>query len=490
MLRKKIGDFYLTELLGSGGMAEVYLGLNPHSREKRAIKIFANRTATSGTTDARFLREIEIIRSLRHPRIVSILDCGIQDERYYYAMEYMAGGNISRRLGGRRIPLEDAISLMLSIVGAMAYAHERGIVHGNLKPANILIDNEGGPMLSDFWIAGVLNNGRPSLTRSSEILGTIAYLAPERRFDNRKVDRRADVFPLGTIFYEMLMGFPPLGNFPWPGETQADFPFAVEMILRKCLAQNPQNRYLHAGALLSDLEECQRTSGCAADKGAESEPVLQETIHIAHPKSDRIDSWFQTLRTGSTRERLAAVREMVEKMEPREAGAVLKLFPGEGERVRWGLIRVLGEMQIAAATPLLVSELKSPFHRECAVEALGRIGSDEAFNPIVEYIQENPHSAIMALLPLARTGKGRAIPHLRGYLSHDLAVVRQAAVYAIAAIRSNDALRMLKDRIPLEPDERVRAVIAQSIHSLEGFLRQPAGCSGRTTETLQRAKPA
>jgi HEAT repeat protein len=247
---------------------------------------------------------------------------------------------------------------------------------------------------------------------------------------------------------------------------------------------------MHAGLLLSELEEYQRARGSVATQGSDAEAVLLETIHICHPTSDRIDGWFQTLRAGTTRERLAVVREMVEKMEPREASAVLKLFPGEGDRVRWGLIRVLGEMQIAAATPMLVNELKSPFHRECAVEALGRIGSDEAFNPILEYIQENPHSAVMALLPLARTGKEKAIVHLRGYLSHDLAVVRQAAVRAITAIRSTEALQLLKDRVPLEPDERVRAAIAQAIHSLEGFLRQPTDSARMTTEILPRARPA
>ncbi len=471
-------------------MAEVYLGVNPRTREKRAIKILTKKATASSTTYARFLREIEIIRSLRHERIVRILESGMLDECYYYAMDYMPGGSLARRLGGRRIALQEASPLMISICEAMAYAHERGIVHRDLKPANILIDAQGQPMLSDFGIAKVLDDGQTALTRSNEILGTIAYLAPEQRFNSKNVDRRADVYALGAIFYEMLMSFPPLGNFPWPSETQADFPSEVEAILRKCLALNPQDRYLHAGPLLSDLQEYQRAKGSVRNRESDAGPVLLETIHICHPKSDRIDAWFHTLRTGTTRERLAVVREMVEKMEPREASSILKLFPGEGDHVRWGLIRVLGEMQIAAATPLLVNELKSPFHRECAVEALGRIGSDEAFAPILEYIHENPHSAVMALLPLARTGKGRAVSHLRGYLTDELAVVRQAAVRAIAAIQSPEALQVLKDRISQEPDERVRGAIAHSIHTLEGFLRQPGDSSRMNTEILQRAKPA
>jgi hypothetical protein len=493
MLRKKIGDFYLTELLGSGGMADVYLGLNPRTRDKRAFKVLARRATASSTAYARFLREVEIIRSLHHPRIVRILDSGCLDECYYYAMEYMPGGNLSRRLGGRRILVREAMPIMIAMSGAMAYAHERGVIHRDLKPANILLDAAGEPMLSDFGIAKVLEQGKTALTRSNEILGTIAYLAPEQRFETKTVDRRADVYALGAVFYEMLMSFPPLGNFPWPTETQPGFPPAVEAILRKCLALNPNDRYMHAGLLLPDLEEYQRTqegNQGGDSKGSSAEPVLNETIQLCNAKSDRIDSWFQTLRLGTTRERLAVVREMVEQMEPREAAAILKLFPGEEDRVRWGLIRVLGELQIGAATTMLINELKSPFHRECAMEALGRIGSEEAFNPILEFVTQNPHSAVIALLPLAQTGKERAIPHLRGCLADELAVVREAAVRALATIRSAEVLRILKDRLSLEKDERVRSSIVQAALSLEGFLRQTAEGSKLDTAVLPRARPA
>jgi len=492
MLRKKIGDFYLVELLGSGGMADVYLALNPRTREKRAIKILAKRATASSAGYARFLREVEIIQSLRHPRIVKILDSGRLEECFYYAMDYMPGGNLSRRLGGRRVRLDEAISLMLPICDAMAYAHERGVIHRDLKPANILLDVRGIPMLSDFGIAKVLDQGKTTLTRSNEILGTIAYLAPEQRFSTKKVDRRADVYALGAILYEMLMSFPPLGNFPWPAETQPDFPPAIEVILRKSLALNPQDRYMHAGLLLSDLDQYQRTQDNRSSSSTQSdaEPVLLETIHICHSGFDRIEGWLNTLRAGTTRERLAVVREMVEKMDPHEASAVLKLYEGEEDRVRWGLIRVLGELQIAAATPMLINELKSPFHRDCAVEALGRIGSNEAFNPILEYVTENPHSAVIALLPLARTGKQRAIRHLRDYLAHELAVVRQSAVRALSTIRSMETLQMLKDQLPSESDERVRTTIAQAIRSLEASLRQAVESPGKDTEILQRASPA
>ena len=128
-------------------------------------------------------------------------------------------------------------------------------------------------------------------------------------------------------------------------------------------------------------------------------------IRMPPVNADRIESWFGILRTGSTRERLAVVREMVDKILPSEANAVVKLYPEEGDRVRWGLIRVLGELKIEFATPIILNDLRNSFHTECAMEALGKIGSDGAFVSIRDYITEHPESALIGLLPLAQDRK-------------------------------------------------------------------------------------
>ena len=121
----------------------------------------------------------------------------------------------------------------------MAYAHESGVTHRDLKPSNILFNTKGEPVVSDFGIAKVLNFEKMSLLPAGELMGTIAYLAPEQRFSSKKVNRRADVYALGAILYEMLMGFPPLGNFPKPAEVNPDFPESLQSVLMKCLAPNP-----------------------------------------------------------------------------------------------------------------------------------------------------------------------------------------------------------------------------------------------------------
>ena len=212
LLRKKIGSFYLVEKIGTGGMSEVFLAVDPKSREKRAYEY------------ARFLREVEIIRVLSHPGIIRIYENGVLEDCYYYSMEYIPGGNLAQLLGRKKLDFQSASRIFLRICSAMAYAHNKGIVHRDLKPSNVLLNEEGDPVISDFGIAKSMAIDKSALTKSGEILGTIAYLAPEQRFDSKRVDQRADVFALGAILYEMLMGFPPLGKFPWPSEVMPRFP--------------------------------------------------------------------------------------------------------------------------------------------------------------------------------------------------------------------------------------------------------------------------
>lgn len=474
--RKKIKGFYLANRIGDGGMSEVFLGINPKIRERRAYKVLGKCAFLGPSTYARFMNEVDIIRSLAHPGIIRILDSGVLDDRYYYSMEYMPGGNLARRLEHGKIPMDSAMPLFLSVCAAMAYAHESGVTHQDLKPSNILFNAKGEAVVSDFGIAKVLNFEKMSLLPSGELMGTIAYLAPEQRFSSKKVSRRTDVYALGAILYEMLMGFPPLGNFPKPADANPDFPESLQSVLLKCLAPNPEERFENAGRLQLELENCSNVPigevGRRNAVAAQAKKPFARGGFISMPpdNADRIESWFSILRTGSTRERLAVVREMADKILPSEANAVIKLYPEEGDRVRWGLIRVLGELKMEFATPIILNDLRNSFHTECAMEALGKIGSDGAFIAIRDYITEHPESALIGLLPLARTGKDKAIQCIRPFLSHETASFRQAAVQALASICSAESLQILKERLCIECDEKVSSCLCQAVHSLRALL--------------------
>jgi hypothetical protein len=488
VLRKKIGNFYLVEKLGSGGMSEVFLGANPRTSEKRAFKLMKMRATMPASYRARFQREVDIIRGLTHPGIIRVMDNGVFEDFYYYSMEYMQGGSLGQRMERERIPISEAVGLFIRICSAMAYAHEHAIIHRDLKPSNILLTADGDPVVSDFGIAKVLDSLSTSLTQSGEILGTIAYLAPEQRFSTKKVNRRADVYALGAIFYEMLMGFPPLGKFPWPRDVQTNFPESLQTVLEKCLVIDPEDRLEHAGLLKMELEKCPEVNGEKSGKISIGLAVRNfdaiESAELAPAKTDRMESWFHVLRTGTTRERLATVREMIDTITPAEVKAVLKLFPEEGDRVRWGLIHVLGELKIEAAASLILRDMKSPSHTECAIEALGKIGSEAAYPAIRDYVRSHPESALIALLPMAKTGKKRAVKDLCSFLNHEMAIMRQAAIQALASIASMESLRLLKEHRTIERDAKVHAGLVQAVYSLQSILESGIAETIHNSETI------
>jgi hypothetical protein len=473
MLRKKIGNFYLVQNLGSGGTADVFLAINPRTREKRVYRIFGRRAAKEYHSYTRFLREVDLVRRLDHPGIAKILDSGIFEGGCYYSMEYFPKGSLNRPLARGKMSLDKAIDLILRICEAVAHAHARGIAHGNLKPSNIFFNASGEPVVVDFGFAADLEHEAGGAAGAGKALGKIEYQAPERRFEAQKPSQRADIYSLGAIFYEMLMGFPPLGEFPWPADVQSDFPEPLQSILEKCLAVRPEARYENAGNLHLDLAKCIACTG-SRESGMEDAAgggfMEAEDLVMPRTKTDRIEAWFRILRTGTAKERLATVREMVEKIEPGEVRAALKLYAEESDRVRWGLMRVLGELKIQSATPLILNDLRNPFHTECALEALGRIGSDEAYNAIRSYVTEHPENAAKALLPLARTGKQKGIRYLRRYLNSEITALRQAAVQALATVASEECLRALKEHLCVEKDEKVRSSLFQAVHSIQSTL--------------------
>ena len=473
MVRKKIGGFYLVKQIGSAGTGAVYLGINPRSREKRAFKVLGRRVSLWSLEYGRFIREVDAIRELSHPGIIRVMDNGVLDDCYYYSMEFMPGGSLAQRMERGRMPVEKAMRFFIPVCEAAAYAHQKGVAHRDLKPSNILFNTAGEPVISDFGIARVLDLERGPVEQSGEILGTIAYLAPEQRFSSKTVNRRADVYALGAILYEMLMGFPPLGKFPWPADVLSGFPELLQSLLERCLAVDPDSRFDDAGSLLAELEKCSEYPGIRIPEAATVpvRPFFPADPHTAPPaKTDRIEGWFRILRAGTTRDRLAIVKEMVEKMTPAEAKTIVKLYAEEGDRVRWGLIRVLGELRIEAATQLILGDLTSSFHTECAIEALGKIGSDEAYGAIREFVASHPESAILALVPMAATGKQRAIKELRGYLEHETIALRQEAVRALACIECVESLQALREHLCVETDEKVRTTLFQAVHTLQNLL--------------------
>jgi formylglycine-generating enzyme required for sulfatase activity/tRNA A-37 threonylcarbamoyl transferase component Bud32 len=260
-----IGQYRISKQIGRGGMATVYKAYQPNLDRYVAVKVLApDRVETNFTT--RFELEARAIAKLRHRNILTIFDYGRQGDMFYLAMEYVSGGTLKERLGWPQ-DLTYAVSIISQVGDALAYAHRQGMVHRDVKPANILMAEEDWPLLSDFGLAKVLEDSL-QLTVSGASIGTPQYMSPEQA-QGLSVDQRSDIYSLGVVLYEMVTGRPPFGtdspvaiilrhiNEPItpPNTLRSDVPEALEQVILKSLAKSPDDRYQRMEEFLDDLHE-------------------------------------------------------------------------------------------------------------------------------------------------------------------------------------------------------------------------------------------
>ncbi len=265
--QKLVGRYEIIRKLGSGGMASVFLALDPQIKREIAIKILPQQLSLTPEFRERFRREAQFVAGLEHPAIVPIYDYGETNEQPYIVMRYMSGGSLDDRLEREgRLALGEAIQIMEKICAALDFAHQAGIIHRDLKPGNILFDESGNPCIADFGIAK-LSESKATLTGSA-LIGTPAYMSPEQALGKARLDGRSDLYALGVIFFELLTGkLPyeadtPMGmalahvNEPVPNilAIQRDLPAGCEKIISRALAKDRERRFPTGAALVAALK--------------------------------------------------------------------------------------------------------------------------------------------------------------------------------------------------------------------------------------------
>ncbi len=268
-LRNTLSDRYAFErAVGHGGTATVYLAEDLKHRRKVAVKVLSPEIATSLGGD-RFLREIEIAASLQHPHVVPLYDSGEADGLLYYVMPYLEGETLSARIErGRTLPVDETLQILRDVVDALAYAHDRGVVHRDIKPDNVMFSGNHA-LVTDFGVAKALTEaaGSSQITFAGIAVGTPAYMAPEQATADPTIDRRADIYSVGILAYEMLTGKPPfcgdtpqsvlaghLTQDPEPIENhREDIPPKLASLIARCLEKAPKNRIQNTSELLSQI---------------------------------------------------------------------------------------------------------------------------------------------------------------------------------------------------------------------------------------------
>jgi serine/threonine protein kinase len=266
-----IGKYRVLEALGRGGMAQVYRAYHPQLDRYVAIKVLRSDLVEEKEFLARFQREARAIASLRHHNIVQVFDADAQDDIYYMVMELLEGDTLRARLNkyrveGKRMPLPEVLGVMKDVLHGLGYAHSQGIIHRDIKPANIMLTSRGEAVVTDFGIAQIV--GSTTYTVSGALMGTLSYMAPEQGLQGH-CDERSDLYSLGIVFYEMLTGYTPFDadtplailmkhlNDPLPLPRQIDptLPSALEHIVLKVLAKDPEDRYQDTDEMIAALEE-------------------------------------------------------------------------------------------------------------------------------------------------------------------------------------------------------------------------------------------
>lgn len=260
----KIGRYQIKSELGRGGMATVYRAYDPSFDREVAIKVLPREMLHDPQFRARFEREIKMVAGLEHPSIVPVYDVGEDDGQPYFVMRLMTGGSLSDMISGGKIPLEETARIVGKIAQGLTYAHKKHVIHRDLKPDNILFDDNGDPFISDFGIAK-LTESAGSLTGSG-VIGTPAYMSPEQA-QGTEIDSRSDIYGLGVIVYQMLSGHQPYSadtpmgvvvkhiTEPVPEILTMipSLPFDVDKIIKSSMAKDKNKRYSTALELAKAL---------------------------------------------------------------------------------------------------------------------------------------------------------------------------------------------------------------------------------------------
>ena len=249
-----IPGYEILEVIGKGGMGTVYKARQISLDRIVAIKVLARELASDKDFIERFDREASALAKLSHPNIVPIIDKGAHEGVYYFVMDFVQGTTLRDLLRGNRLPQEDTIKITVQVCRAIANAHAHGVIHRDMKPENVLLDGEQNVRIVDFGLADIVGHQTwGTLTGSGMAMGTAHYMAPEQRRDAKRVDRRADIYSMGIMIYEMLTGEIPAGHFKKPSEHTPGVSPAFDRIVIRCLQMGPDDRYQTAEELSNDL---------------------------------------------------------------------------------------------------------------------------------------------------------------------------------------------------------------------------------------------
>lgn len=409
MEKRWIWPFELEEQIGSGAMGVVFRARFVKNNRRVALKLLPKEVAANATLAARFQREMEILKDLRHPHIVHSFGGTCEGDQWFYAMELIEGGTLSTLLHEQgRLPWRQVVDFALQVCAALEHAHARGVIHRDLKPGNLLLTKAGKVKLGDFGLALVAAETR--LTAAGKTMGSLHYMAPEQIQGKPPLSNRTDLYALGCVMFELLCG-----RTPFTGEAMAevlqqhiremppkvssyalDCPLGLEALVAELLQKDPGRRPLNAQAValrLREVDEAVAVKAPRFDKNRPLPTIAAETAATVSVVGERTWNW------------------------PLVASLVLSLLA-----IVWLVVTRIHQGQtLERSENLLVAALKdSDLHvRIFAAKSLGEIGPDAspAAAPLLAIVQTDADM-------LVRSEAARALGKLSPGDSYIMAALR------------------------------------------------------------------
>ncbi|RME98083.1 MAG: hypothetical protein D6768_18180, partial [Chloroflexi bacterium] len=264
---ENVGPYRVIEQLGSGGMATVFKAYHPSLDRYVAIKVLHPAFKSDPQFFERFKREARIVANLEHPNIIPVYDFNEHHGEPYLVMRFIEGHTLKPNLDGEPLPAEQIVRLIRPVCQALDYAHKQGVLHRDIKPSNIMITKDGSVFVTDFGLARMVQAGESTLSHDV-MVGTPQYISPEQAQGSKNIDGRTDIYSLGVVLYQMVTGRVPFNAdtpfatvhdhiytpLPLPSDINPKIDPAVERLLLKALAKNPDDRYATAADLLAAIE--------------------------------------------------------------------------------------------------------------------------------------------------------------------------------------------------------------------------------------------